>query len=53
MISLLVVLVMTLETVFLDASVKHRNTLNAEIHRKSNMFPYTEEELDFINGKWK
>jgi hypothetical protein len=44
---------MSLETVFLDASVKHRNTLNAEIHRKNHMWPYTEEEYEKFFGKQK
>ena len=40
MISFIIVLVMAFETVFLDASVKHRNTLNAEIHRPKYDAPF-------------
>lgn len=35
---------MTLETVFLDASVKHRNTLNAEIHRPKYNAPFADAQ---------
>jgi len=53
MISLLIVLLMMVETTFLDAQAKYRSTWDTITHRKASMFPYTEEELDFINGKWK
>lgn len=53
MIALLIVFIMTLETTFLDASAKHRNTWNAEIHRKKSMFPYTNEEYEDFFEKQK
>jgi len=53
MISILVVFLMTFETVFMDAQAKYRSTYDTITHRVNKMFPYTEEELDFINGKWK
>ena len=53
MISLLIILLMTIETTFMDAQAKYRSNYDAITHRVNKMFPYTEEELDFINGKWK
>ena len=47
------IIVMIMETTFFDAQAKYRSTWDTITHRKTHMFPYTEEELDFINGKWK
>jgi hypothetical protein len=53
MIAFLIVLLMIFETTFLEAQAKYRSTWDATTHRKTGMFPHTEEELNFINGKWK
>lgn len=52
MIALIIAMLMIIETTFLEAQARPRTGKETVEYRINKMFPYTEEELDFINGKW-